>query len=74
MDEPQKGAQRAKRERIATLVKDCLWSHGPLHPATVACPAALFEALAGVSEAKGKSHMLHKQEGELHIFHYGQLV
>ena len=39
-----------------------------------ASPAALFDALVAVHERKGKSHMIYKQEGELHIFHYGGVV
>jgi RNA ligase len=67
------GREAEKRTRICELVKKELWS-AKKHPARSRDAAQLYESLLRTHEEMGRTHMMHKQEGQLHIFHYGAVV
>ena len=70
---PERSGRSERAEHVRAIVKQTLWDK-PLHPATAFQTDELFNTLMShASESKGRV-VLHKQEGDLHIFHYGQMV
>ena len=55
---------------IRELVAQALWPGKGVHPARRCDARQLFEAL----NEQPKSHVQHREEGELHVFHYNQKV
>ena len=57
-------------ELVRELVAQALWPGKGVHPARRCDARQLFEAL----NEQPKSHVQHREEGELHVFHYNQKV
>ena len=55
---------------IRELVAQAMWPGKGVHPARRCDARQLFEAL----NEQPKSHVQHREEGELHVFHYNQKV
>jgi hypothetical protein len=66
-----------KQTRIRELVSQSLWPAKGVHPARRRDARALFETLLHLSKGRGTREpapVRHRQEGELHMFHYSQKI